>query len=81
MDFSLYTDVILVQDVPEEGVKAGDIGVVVERYEVTGRETGDSVEFFDMLGNTVAVATVRGSALRAPTHADRPTVRSKSITA
>jgi hypothetical protein len=81
MDFPLYTDVILVQDVPEEGVKAGDVGVVVERHEVAGRETGYSVEFFDMLGNTVAVATVPGSALRAPTHADRPAVRPESITA
>ena len=81
MDFSLYTDVILMQDVPDEGVKAGDVGVVVERHEVCGRETGYSVEFFDMLGNTVAVATVPGSLLRAPTHADRPAVRSESITA
>lgn len=39
MDFPLYTDVILVQDLPEEGVKAGDVGVVVERHEVVGRET------------------------------------------
>ena len=56
MDFNLYTEVILVQDVAEEGVQAGDVGVVVERHEVTGRETGYSVEFFDMLGNTVAVS-------------------------
>lgn len=57
-DFPLYTEVILVQDVSEEGGRAGDVGVVVERHEVVGRETGYSVEFFDMLGNTVAVATV-----------------------
>ena len=81
MDFTLYTEVILVQDVPEEGVRAGDVGVVVERHEIAGRETGYSVEFFDMLGNTVAIATVPGSALRVPTHADRPAVRSESITA
>jgi len=81
MDFSLYTEVILVQDVPEEGVQAGDVGVVVERHEVAGRETGYSVEFFDMLGNTVAVTSVPGSALRVPTHADRPAVRSEPVTA
>jgi Domain of unknown function (DUF4926) len=81
MDFTLYTEVILVRDVHEEGVRTGDVGVVVERHEVVGRETGYSVEFFDMLGNTVAVATVPGSALRVPTHADRPAVRSESITA
>ena len=81
MDFSSYTEVILVQDVPEEGVRVGDVGVVVERHEVVGRETGYGVEFFDMLGNTVAVATVPGSALRVPTHADRPAVRSEPIAA
>jgi uncharacterized protein DUF4926 len=81
MDFPLYTEVILMRDVPEEGVRAGDIGVVVERHEVAGLETGYSVEFFDMLGDAVAVATVPGSVLRVPTHTDRPAVRSESITA
>ena len=81
MDFTLYTEVILVRDVPEEGVRAGDVGVVVERHEIAGIETGYSVEFFDMLGNTVAVATVPGSVLREPTHADRPAVRSELVTA
>jgi len=79
MEFQLYTEVILVQDVPEEGLRTGDVGVVVERHEVVGRETGYSVEFFDMLGNTIAVATVPASALRTPTAADRPTVRSESV--
>src|SRR5438105_3870053 len=54
MEFALYTDVILVQDVPKEGLHAGDVGVVVERHDVVGREPGYSVEFFDMLGSTVA---------------------------
>ena len=58
MDFTLYTEVILVQDMSEEGVRAGDVGVVVERHEITGRETGYSVEFFDMLGNTVAAPAI-----------------------
>jgi hypothetical protein len=72
---SLYTDAILLQDIPEEGVYVGDIGVVVERYDVVGLEAGYSVEFFDLLGNTVAVATVPASALRTPTAADRPAAR------
>jgi hypothetical protein len=80
MDFQLYTDVVLVRDVPEEGLRAGDVGVVVERHDVAGRETGYSIEFFDMLGHTVAVVTLPASALRMPTHADRPTVRSEPVT-
>ncbi|MEG4115046.1 MULTISPECIES: hypothetical protein [unclassified Microcoleus] len=39
-----------------------------------GLETGYSVELFDLLGNTVAVARLPGSYLRSPTSADIPTV-------
>jgi hypothetical protein len=53
MDFRLYADVVLIRDVPEENLHAGDVGTVVERHEVPGREIGYSVEFFNMLGNTV----------------------------
>lgn len=81
MNFELYTDVVLARDVPEENLRAGDIGTVVERHAVPGRETGYSVEFFDMLGNTVAVVTLSANALRAPTHADRPAVRVEQIPA
>ncbi len=77
MDFELYTDVVLVRDLPEENLRAGDVGTVVERHKVPGRETGYSVEFVDMLGRTVAVVTLPASALRAPTPADRPAVRSE----
>ncbi|HAA28982.1 MAG TPA: DUF4926 domain-containing protein [Cyanobacteria bacterium UBA8553] len=75
MNYQLYSDVILLCDLPEEGLYAGDIGTVVEQHNVEGLETGYSVEFFDMLGNTVAVATLPRNSLRSPTQADRPTVR------
>jgi hypothetical protein len=81
MNFQLYSEVVLQHDVPEEGLFAGDTGVVVERHDVTGYETGYSIEFFDMLGNTVSVATLPASALRSPTHADRPAVRSELVAA
>lgn len=81
MNFELYSEVVLQHGVPEEGLVAGDIGVVVERHDVAGHETGYSVEFFDMLGNTVSVATLPANALRAPTHADRPAVRSELVVA
>jgi hypothetical protein len=48
----------------EEGLYAGDIGTVVEQHHVEGLKTGYSVEFFDLLGNIVAVATLPGSYLR-----------------
>lgn len=67
---------ILTRHVPEHGLRAGDIGTLVERHVVPGvSEEGYSVEFFDMAGNRVAVVTLPASALRLPTPADRPAVR------
>jgi hypothetical protein len=75
MNFPLYSDVILLRDLTEEGLFVGDIGTVVDRHDVVGLETGYSVEFFDMLGNTVAIVTLPMSCFRSPSSADRPTVR------
>jgi crotonobetainyl-CoA:carnitine CoA-transferase CaiB-like acyl-CoA transferase len=76
MSFDMYGEVILTRDVPEHGIRAGDVGTVVERHEAPGvSEEGCSVEFFDMTGNTVAVVTLPATALRLPTPADRPAVR------
>ena len=76
MPFDMYGDVILTRDVTERGLRAGDVGTIVERHAVPGvSEEGYSVEFYDMTGNTVAVVTLPASALRLPTPADRPAVR------
>ena len=75
MNFPLYSDVILLRDMPEEGLSVGDIGTVIDRHDVAGLEMGYSVEFFDMLGNTVAIVTLPMSCFRLPSSADRPTVR------
>lgn len=75
MALELFHDAILLRDLPEHGLLAGDVGTVVEVHKVPGREDGYSVEFFDMTGRTVAVVTVPERALRAPTVEDRPTVR------
>jgi Domain of unknown function (DUF4926) len=79
MPFDMYSDVILTRDVTERGLRAGDVGTVVERHAVPNvPEEGYSVEFFDMTGNTVAVVTLPANALRLPTPADRPAVRALS---
>ena len=80
MPFDMYGDVILTRDVAESGLRAGDVGTVVERHAVPGAtEEGYSVEFFDMTGNTVTVFTLPASTLRMPmTPADRPAVRALS---
>jgi hypothetical protein len=71
--------VILTRDIRARGLRAGDVGTLVDRHVVPGvAEEGYSVEFFDMTGNTVAVVTVPASTLRRPTPADRPAVRALS---
>jgi hypothetical protein len=75
MNFTLYSDVILLCDFPEENLYAGDIGTVVEQHHILGKETGYSVEFSDMIGNTVAIVTLPMSYFRLPTNTDRPAVR------
>jgi len=61
-DFTHYQVVVLLRNIPEERLCAGDVGTIVERHDVPGRETGYSVEFLDMLGNTVAVVMLPASA-------------------
>ncbi|HKA06061.1 MAG TPA: DUF4926 domain-containing protein [Gemmataceae bacterium] len=78
MNLEMYQDAILTVDVPDRGLCAGDIGTVVDRHVVPGREVGYSVEFFDLTGQTVAVVTLPGSHLRAPTAADRPSARTRA---
>lgn len=79
MPLDLYRDAILTTDISAHGLRAGDVGTVVDRHEVPGKETGYSVEFFDMTGRTVAVVTVPASALRSPTSADRPAARNAAV--
>ena len=78
MAFELFQDVILTGDVPQHDLRVGDVGTVVERHLVAGKEDGYSVEFFDMTGQTVAVVVLPGSDLRQPTSSDRPSVRGLS---
>ena len=80
MEFQLYHDVILTIDLPDDGLCAGDVGTLIDRHNVPGKEIGYSVEFFDMTGRTVAVVTVPAHQLRLPTSADRPAARTLAPT-
>lgn len=75
MSLPMFEQAVLTADLPEHGLRAGDVGVVVDRHESPESGVGYSVEFFDLAGNTVAVAVVPESHLRPPTHDDLPTVR------
>lgn len=53
--------IVLTQDLPEAGLKAGDIGTVIH---VHGSGAGYEVEFMTLAGETVAVATLLPAQVR-----------------
>jgi hypothetical protein len=65
--YELYSDVILLQNIPEEWLSAGDVGTLVEKHQIEGLERGYSVEFSDRLGKTITVVTMDENSLRFPT--------------
>lgn len=80
MALEMFQRAILTADLPTEGLRAGDVGTIVERHDIPGTaEVGYSLEFFDMTGQTVAVVTVPASSLREPTPQDLPSVRVTSL--
>jgi hypothetical protein len=63
MKFPLYTRVALAVDLPESGLRRGDVATTVEYYDQSAGEPGYDVEVFNALGHTVAVLTVLESQL------------------
>ena len=53
--------VVLARDLPEHGLKAGDLGTVVLVHEAN---SGYEVEFVTLVGETIAVATVDAESVR-----------------
>jgi hypothetical protein len=65
MRFELFSEVALAVDVPEKGLKRGDIATVVEYHAVDDDEDGYTLEVFNAVGETIAIVTVPESALYA----------------
>ena len=61
MTFSMLDTVVLQEDLPASGLRAGDIGAVVEVY----GEEGLEVEFVTGSGMTQALLTLKTSQVRA----------------
>jgi hypothetical protein len=60
MDFNLLECVVLSRDLPDQGLKAGDLGAVVDLHEPDCLD----VEFVTAGGRTQAVVTLRASDVR-----------------
>ena len=71
MTFELHDSVALDRDLPERGLKSGDLGAVVHVYDADAFE----VEFVDASGGTAAVLTLRSSDLRSVDAGDVLAVR------
>ena len=71
MDFALLDTVVLNRDLPVHGLRAGDLGAVVEVYPDHGVE----VEFVRASGSTKALVTLKASDLRAVAASDILAVR------
>ena len=71
-----FNDVVLLRDVPEEGLRAGDVGVVVEVFRGrAGVPPGYMIEFMTLTGETVAVVDVTADAVRPVSQRDMPQAR------
>ena len=70
--------VVLTSDLPEEGLRAGDVGAIVH---VHRQGEAFEVEFLALDGHTVAVATVMASELRPVTTRDITHARAIGIPA
>ena len=56
-----FDRVVLVSDLPEHHLRAGDVGVVVL---IHSKDAGYEVEFFTLKGQTLDVVTVEASQVR-----------------
>jgi hypothetical protein len=72
MEFALLDTVVLNRDLPEHGLRAGDLGAVVELYGADAVE----VEFVRASGQTKALVTLRVTDLRSVAEGDILAVRS-----
>jgi len=71
MTYKTLDTVVLLKDLPEHGLCAGDLGAVVEVCEPDGLE----VEFVTASGRTVAVVTLRAQDVRPVGDTDLVAVR------
>lgn len=76
MTLALHQRAVLTQDLPEEGLRAGDVGVIVDHY--PGRADvpeGYELEVFAANGQTIAIVSVPASAVREATEREVLSVR------
>ena len=71
MTFALLDTVVLTRDLPQDGLRPGDLGAVVELY----GDDGVEVEFVQPSGDTKALVTLKTTDLRSVSEGDILAVR------
>ncbi len=71
MKFKILDTVVLRKDLPDHGLREGDLGAVVQVYEPDGLE----VEFVTASGRTEALLTLKSSDVRVVSDTDLVAVR------
>ena len=74
--FKEHDRIVLTSDVPEEGLKAGDVGTVIHIYR---RGEAFEVEFLALDGDTAAIATVSRSQVRPVSNQDITHARQREL--
>jgi hypothetical protein len=67
-----HDTVVLTEDVPEEGLTAGDVGTIIH---VHNNGEGYEVEFMTLTGQTIALASLLAGQVRPVRSQDIPHVR------
>ena len=69
MKFDLYNRVALIEDVPENGLRRGDVVTLVDHVVAPEGTQGYAIEIFNAVGETIALTRVPESSLE-PLRAD-----------
>ena len=75
MTIELFKRVALRVDLPEHGLRKGDVATIVEHLPGMQTEDGYALEVFNAIGDTIAVITVPQSAVEPLTADVIPSVR------
>jgi hypothetical protein len=67
----LYKDAVVTRNLPEHGIKRGDIVKLVDHHVAPDGTGGYSIEVFNAVGDTIAVTAVPATALEAVHKEDR----------
>jgi hypothetical protein len=55
MKYKLHTNVAFSEDIPQHGIKKGDIATIVDFHPSVNDEDGYSLEVFNAIGQTIAI--------------------------